>query len=45
MPQTYNVGARSVFVTATAWVFILLGMFASESAPVQNAAVATTIGS
>ena len=41
MPQTYNVGARSVFVTATAWVFILLGMFASASAPVQNAAVAS----
>jgi hypothetical protein len=40
MPQTYNVGARSLFVTATAWVFILLGALASLSAVVQNAAVA-----
>jgi hypothetical protein len=41
MPQTYNVGARSLFVTATAWVFILLGALASASALVQNAAVAS----
>src|SRR5438876_120366 len=41
MPQTYNVGARSVFVTATAWIFILLGALASVSALVQNAAVAS----
>ncbi|HEY9068477.1 MAG TPA: hypothetical protein VIO33_26060 [Burkholderiaceae bacterium] len=41
MPQTYNVGARSVFVTITAWVFILLGVLASLSALVQNAAVAS----
>ena len=41
MPQTYNVGARSLFVTATAWVFILLGALASVSALVQNAAVAS----
>jgi hypothetical protein len=41
MPQTYNVGARSLFVTATAWIFILLGALASASALVQNAAVAS----
>jgi len=41
MPQTYNVGARSLFVTATAWVFILLGALASVSALVQNAWVAS----
>jgi hypothetical protein len=39
MPQTYNVGARSLFVTATAWVFIILAALASASAIVQNAAV------
>jgi hypothetical protein len=41
MPQTYNVGARSLFVTATAWVFIILAALASVSALVQNAAVAS----
>lgn len=41
MPQTYNVGARSLFVTATAWVFILLAGFASVSALLQNALVAS----
>jgi len=41
MPQTYNVGARSLFVTATAWVFILLGALASVSALLQNASVAS----
>ena len=41
MPQTYNVGARSLFVTATAWVFIVLAMLTSLSALVQNAAVAS----
>jgi hypothetical protein len=41
MPQTYNVGARSLFVTATAWVFIILAAVASASALVQNAAVAS----
>ena len=41
MPQTYNVGARSLFVTATAWVFIVLAALASVSALVQNAAVAS----
>jgi len=41
MPQTYNVGARSLFVTATAWVFIILAALTSASALVQNAAVAS----
>ena len=41
MPQTYNVGARSLFVTATAWVFIIQAALTSASALVQNAAVAS----
>ena len=41
MPQTFNVGSRSVFVTLTAWVFIVLAALASVSALVQNAAVAS----
>jgi hypothetical protein len=41
MPQTYSVGARSLFVTATAWVFIILAALTSASAVVQNAAVAS----
>jgi hypothetical protein len=36
MPQTYNVGARSLFVTITAWVFIVLAGLASASAVMQN---------
>ena len=40
MPHTINVGARSLFVTATAWAFIVFGALASLSALVQNAAVA-----
>ena len=43
MPQTYNVGARSRFVTATAWVFIVLAALASVSALVQNAAVTSLL--
>ena len=41
MPQTYSVGSRSMFVTATAWVFIILAALTSVSALVQNAAVAS----
>lgn len=41
MPNTINVGARSVFVTTTAWVFIVLGMLASALALIQNAHVAS----
>jgi hypothetical protein len=43
MPQTYNVGSRSRFVTATAWVFIVLAALASASALVQNAAVTSML--
>ena len=45
MPQTYNVGARSRFVTATAWVFIVLAALTSAAAIVQNAAVASRLPS
>ncbi len=41
MPQTYNVGARSRFVTVTAWIFIVLAALSSASALVQNASVAS----
>ena len=41
MPQTYTVGSRSLFVTLTAWVFIILAALTSASALVQNAAVAS----
>ena len=43
MPITIAVGARSLFVTATAWVFILLGMMACLSALVQNAMLASLL--
>lgn len=41
MPQTFNVGSKSLFVTVTAWAFIVLAALASASALVQNAAVAS----
>jgi hypothetical protein len=41
MPITIAVGSRSLFVTATAWLFILLGVTASGSALVQNAMLAS----
>jgi hypothetical protein len=44
MPQTYNVGARSIFVTITAWVFIALAAMACVSALLQNAALAAWMG-
>jgi hypothetical protein len=44
MPQTYNVGARSIFVTITAWVFIALAAMACISALLQNAALAAWMG-
>ena len=44
MTQTFNVGARSRFVTATAWVFIVLGLLASVSALVQNALASSLPG-
>jgi hypothetical protein len=37
MPQTYNVGSRSRFVTFVAWLFILFAAFACEWAVIQNA--------
>jgi hypothetical protein len=43
MPQTYTVGARSLFVTATARLFIVLAALTSMSALVQNAAVASLL--
>jgi hypothetical protein len=43
MPQLLTVGCRSRFVTATAWVFIVLAGLASASAIVQNAAVASLL--
>jgi hypothetical protein len=41
MPQTFNVGSRSLFVTVTAWAFIVLAALACVSALVQNAAIAS----
>lgn len=41
MPQTFNVGSRSLFVTTTAWIFIVLSALGSVFAVLQNAAVAS----
>ncbi|HET7792207.1 MAG TPA: hypothetical protein VFL64_02375 [Rhizobacter sp.] len=43
MPTTIAVGARSLFVTATAWAFIALGMLASLSMLVRNAMLASLL--
>ena len=43
MPQTFNVGSRSLFVTVTAWVFILLGLAAALSALTQAASLAALL--
>jgi hypothetical protein len=43
MPLTYSVGARSLFVNTTAWIFIMLGILASAAALVQNAAVSSVL--
>ena len=43
MTQTFNVGARSLFVTVTAWIAILLSALVSVSALVQNALVASVV--
>lgn len=45
MPQTFNVGSRSVFVTTVAWVFILLALLAAASALVRNAAADSLLAS
>ena len=44
MTQTFNVGSRSLFVTITAWVFMVLALLASASAVVQNAVVSSLPG-
>ncbi len=41
MPQTFNVGSRSLFVTLTGWLFLVLGALASASALLQNALLAS----
>lgn len=43
MPTTIAVGARSLFVTATAWAFIVLGAAACVSSLVQNAMLASLL--
>jgi hypothetical protein len=43
MPQTFNVGSRSLFVSITAWVFIVLGAAASALALIQGAATASLL--
>ena len=43
MPHTINVGARSLFVTITAWVFIALGLLAAASTLVQHATTASLL--
>ncbi len=43
MPQTFNVGSRSLFVTFTAWMFIGVALLASLSALVQSAEIASVI--
>jgi hypothetical protein len=43
MPQTFSVGSRSIFVTVTAWVFILLGAGAALSALARGLAFASLV--
>jgi hypothetical protein len=43
MPQTFNVGSRSLFVSVTAWVFIVLGIAATALSVVQGAATASLL--
>ena len=43
MPQTFNVGSRSLFVNITAWVFIVLGAAANALALVQGASTASLL--
>ena len=45
MPQTLNVGSRSVFVTTVAWTFIVLALLAVVSAVVRNAAADSLLAS
>lgn len=39
MPQTFNVGSRSLFVTFTAWAFILMALLSVATALVQHASM------
>lgn len=41
MPQTYYLGARSWFVTLTAWIFIVLAALACAAGVVQQATLAS----
>ncbi len=43
MPQTFNVGARSIFVTVTAWLFIALAVMASASVMLPNSAIGSLL--
>lgn len=43
MPQTFNVGSRSLFVSVTAWVFIVCGAVASALALIQGASTASLL--
>lgn len=43
MPQTLNVGARSVFVTAVGWVFIVLAMMSVVWALVRFASAGSVV--
>jgi hypothetical protein len=43
MPQTFNVGSRSLFVSVTAWVFILLGAAISALALIRGASTASLL--
>jgi hypothetical protein len=40
MPQTFNVGSRSLFVTLVAWLFVAVAAMASASALLHGAGVA-----
>jgi hypothetical protein len=43
MPQTFNVGSRSLFVSTTAWLFIVLGIAATAVSVIQGAATAALL--
>jgi hypothetical protein len=43
MPQTFNVGSRSLFVSVTAWVFIVMGIGAITLSVIQGAATAALL--
>ncbi|UUX94336.1 hypothetical protein [Aquabacterium sp. J223] len=45
MPQTFTVGARSLFVTVTAWIAIVLSGVAASLAVLQAASVASLMPS